>query len=513
MSDHSASNKRIAKNTLFLYVRMGLSILVNLYTVRVIWQVLGIDNYGIYNLVGGIVLMFQFLNSAMVVSSQRFISFELGKGNLDKLRKVFSISVTVHYLLAGAILLLAETLGLWFLNAKLNIPPDRMVAANWVYQCSILAFLVTVISVPYNACIVAHEHMKAYGYFGILEVLLKLGIVFLLMVIPFDKLITYAVLVLIVQVSIRIIYQIYCRRHFPECHYNYTRDPHLMRDMFSFAGWSFLGNMGFSVRDQGLNILINMFFNVAMNAAKGIAFQVANVIRNFSTNFQMALNPQITKLYATGEIDRMLLLLSRGCKFSFLLVMIIAVPLYFKAEYVLQLWLGNVDSNMVVFLQLSLITVLIESVVTPIVTTLQATGNIRRFQIIISIIMILNIPAAWIWLKIDLNPYSVMWVTIITSLIGIVARLVLLKEQIGFSLKWFIRITCQPLIVPFILTTIPLYFLSSIFDKNTIANLVLFVGCTLILSTGSIYVFGLTKRERNVINDILKTKFTPKKDR
>lgn len=507
MSDYSASNKRIAKNTLFLYGRMGLSILVNLYTVRVIWQVLGIDDYGIYNLVGGIVLMFQFLNAAMVASSQRFISFELGKGNIDNLRKVFSISVTVHYLLAGVILLLAETIGLWFLNAKLNIPTDRMAAANWVYQCSTIAFLVSVISVPYNASIVAHEHMKAYGYFGILEVLLKLGIVFLLMAIPFNKLITYAILVLVVQVSIRILYQIYCRRHFPECRYGYTRDPSLMRDMFSFAGWSFLGNMGFSVRDQGLNIILNMFFNVAMNAAKGVAFQVANVIRNFSTSFQMALNPQITKLYAAGETEKMLLLLARGCKFSFLLVMIIAIPLYFKAGYVLTLWLGNADSHMVVFLQLSLIVVLIESVVSPIVTALQATGNIRRFQIVISAIMVSNIPVAWMWLKLSPNPYIVMWVTIITSLIGVVARLKLLQGQIGFNFKWLFNIAFVPVILPTFITTVPLYFLSPLFGNDSLVNLILFCIITLTLSATSTYIFGLTKSERDVINGFFKTRF------
>lgn len=241
------SNRKIVKNTLFLYVRMFLTIIVNLYAVRVIWQVLGIDNYGIYNIVGGIVTMFSFLNNAMVASSQRFISFELGRNNAHNLHKVFCISVTVHFLLAIAIILLAETAGLWFVNDKLNIPTTRMYAANWVYQCSIFAFAINVISVPYNACIVAHEHMKAYGYFSILEVILKLLIVFLLLLIPFDKLITYSLLVLGVTIMMRIIYGMYCRKHFPECRYHYVSDHHLMRDMFSFAGWSFIGNLGFSV--------------------------------------------------------------------------------------------------------------------------------------------------------------------------------------------------------------------------------------------------------------------------
>lgn len=502
MTDYSASNKRIAKNTLFLYVRMGLSILVNLYTVRVIWQVLGIDDYGIYNLVGGIVLMFQFLNSAMVASSQRFISFELGKGNLDKLRKVFSISVTVHYLLAGAILLLAETIGLWFLNAKLNIPPDRMVAANWVYQCSILAFLVTVISVPYNACIVAHEHMKAYGYFGILEVLLKLGIVFLLMAIPFDKLITYAVLVLIVQVSIRIIYQIYCRRHFPECHYNYTRDPHLMRDMFSFAGWSFIGNMGFSVRDQGLNIILNMFFNVAMNAARGVALQISNVISGFASNFQMALNPQITKRYAAGEINSMIDLVFRGCKFSLYLLSIIAIPLWITCEEILKLWLDSVTPQTIVFLKLALIMALIDSMVSPITTAIQATGKIKVFQILISIIMIASIPTAWIFMKISPNPYAVMYVAIGCSIVALLTRIFLLNSMINISITKFVRhVILTGFLIIFSSGSISCFIYT--FLSKDITSVVLVSTLSILISISLIYVIGLSDSEKTYLKKLI----------
>ena len=328
-------NKRIAKNTLFLYVRMILTIAVNFYAIRVIWKVLGVDDYGIYGLVGGIVAMFAFVNNAMVASSQRFISFELGRGNTERLNKVFCLSVTVHFMLAVAITVLAETGGLWLLNARLNIPPERMYAANWVFQCSVLAFAVNVISVPYNACIVAHEHMKAYGYFGILEVLLKLAIVFLLIILPFDKLITYSLLILGVTVIMRIIYGAYCRRHFPEARYRFVTDHHLMRDMFSFAGWSFVGNLGFSVRDQGLNIVLNLFFNTALNAVRTISMQIGGTISGFAQNFQMAINPQITKRYAAGEIGPMMDLVFAGCRYSVILMMMVVVPFLFATEQVL----------------------------------------------------------------------------------------------------------------------------------------------------------------------------------
>lgn len=494
----SADNKRIAKNTLFLYVRMILTILVNLYAVRVIWQVLGVEDYGVYNVVGGIVTMFAFLNSAMVASSQRFISFELGTGNKERLSRVFSISMTVHVMLALLILILAETVGLWFLNAKLNIPPERMTAANWVYQCSIVAFIVNIVSVPYNACIVAHEHMKAYGYFGILEVILKLIIVFLLLFIPFDKLITYALLIVAVSVLMRLIYSYYCRNNFRECHYRFVSDHHLMRDMFSFAGWSFIGNLGFSVRDQGLNIVVNIFFNVAVNAAKGIATQVGTVISGFAQNFQMALSPQITKRFAAGDTSSMMNLVFAGCKYSALLMMFIVLPLFFAAEPVLKLWLGDVAPYTVGFMQLVLIMSLIDSMVSPVTTALQATGHIKWFQIIISIIMLANIPLAWIWLKLEANPYIVLYVSIFTSAVALIARLILLHNQVTFSYREFLlKVICR--IIPvFILSGASAWWLYSLVS-HSLTGLFAYASISVTIIVAIIFILGLETSERRVL--------------
>lgn len=448
--DSSVSNRQIAKNTMFLYMRMLVSIVVNLYTLRLLWKVLGVDNYGIYNVVGGIVLMFAFLNNAMIASSQRFISFALGKNNPEHIQKTFSMSLTVHTLLAVAVFVLAETGGLWFLNFKLNIPEGRMAAANWVYQCSVFSFLLTIISVPYNASIVAHEHMKVYGYFGILDVFLKLGLVLLVSVLPFDPLVAYAVLVLAASTIMRFIYAAYCRRYFVECRYRKFKDPHLLKDMFSFAGWSFIGGMGFSVRDQGMNIILNMFFNVSVNAAKGIANHVGTVINGFASNFTMALNPQLTKRYAAGDIPEMLTLLYNGCKYALILMSVIVLPILFSAPAVLHLWLGDVAPYTAGFLQLVLVMSLVECVVSPITTSLQATGRIRKFQIVISIIMVANLPIAWLWLKFDANPYIVMFVAIATSVVGLCARLMLLHEMISFSYRRFIA-TVYGRTLPFII--------------------------------------------------------------
>lgn len=498
----SADNKRIAKNAFFLYVRMVLVILVNLYTVRVIWQVLGIDDYGIYNVVGGIVTMFSFLNSAMVASSQRFISFELGRRDKGRLMKVFSISMSVHLMLAFLILILSETVGLWFLNTKLNIPVDRMVAANWVYQCSIIAFLINIISVPYNACIVAHEHMKAFGYFGILEVFLKLVIVYLLLIIQLDKLITYAVLIVLMAGFMRLIYGYYCRRNFTECHFYIVSDRHLMRDMFAFAGWSFIGNFGFSVKDQGLNILINMFFNVAVNAAKGIASQVGTVVNGFAQNFQMAINPQITKRYAAGDVESMMKLVFYGCKYSVFLMLIIVLPLIMASDHILHLWLDDVAEYTTGFLQLTLVVSLIDSIVNPITTALQATGKIKRFQIIISIIMISNIPLAWLWLTFDLNPYIVVFVAGITSVVAVATRLILLHQLVPYSYKAYIIQVGLPILITVPIAAMISWGIYKVYSPTFLG--LLCYGVTSVLASASIiYLLGLNLAEKKTVNSAI----------
>ena len=502
MSSTSGNNKRIAKNTLLLYIRMFISIIIGLYTSRVILEVLGVNDYGVYNVVGGIVAMFAFLNSAMTAASQRFISFELGTGNFEKLKKVFSTSVEIHLVIAFIIFLLAETIGLWFLNTKLNIEPDRMIAANWVYQSAILSFMLTVVSVPYNACIVAHEHMQAFAYISILEVVLKLVIVFLLTIIPYDKLITYSILVLSVALIIRVIYGLYCKKHFSECSFHWTYDKKLFREMFSFAGWSLIGNLGFAIKDQGSNIVLNLFYGTALNAARGVAIQVNGIVSSFSSNFIMALNPQITKQYASGNIDQSVNLVYAGCRFSFYLLSIITVPILINIDYILSLWLGeNVPSYTSEFLFYSLWASIIASMATPIVNALQATGNIRAFQIIIFLIMICEMPLAYIILSLDYEPYYMMFGTLFVTVIGLVARFLLLKKQIKkYSIRYFVfNVLLKNLIL--IITG----FTISLVIKNQLPeNFVYFIITSLlavIITVSLIYTMGITSDERCFINE------------
>ena len=312
---NSENNKRIAKNTLMLYIRMLFTMGVSLFTSRVILQALGVEDYGVYSVVGGIITMFSFINGGMVSATQRYLTFEIGKGNLLQLKKVFSTSLQIHALIALIVVILGETVGLWFLYEKMVIPADRMTAAFWVYQCSIVASVVSIMSVPYNADIIAHEKMSAFAYISILDVVLKLAIVYILYISRWDKLITYAVLILSIQVAIRYVYTRYCNKHFEETHYHHQLDKSLFKEMFAFAGWSFWGNLAHVLYTQGINMMLNIFFGPVVNAARGIAVQVQTAVQGFVGNFQMALNPQITKNYATGNLAQMHSLMFRSARF------------------------------------------------------------------------------------------------------------------------------------------------------------------------------------------------------
>ena len=506
MTNSSENNKRIAKNTLLLYFRMLLIILVGLYTSRVVLNTLGVSDYGIYNVVGGIVAMLAFLNSAMVAASQRFISFELGTGNMERLKKVLCTYVSIHIALAVIILLIAETLGLWFVNTHLNIPSERMEAANWVYQCSIFTLLLTVVSVPYNSCIVAHEHMKAFAYVSIVEAVLKLLIVYLLLLGNFDKLILYAILVVAVAFIIRVIYGIYCKRHFEECTYRFVFDKQLFKEMFAFAGWSVIGNLGFSFKDQGSNIILNLFFGTTVNAARGIALQVNGIISNFSNNFTMALNPQITKLYAAGDVEASIKLVYAGCRYSFYLLLLIAVPVMINIDYLLQLWLGAVPKYTSQFLMLALIAALIDVMARPLVTALQATGRIKVFQIVICIIVLCELPLAYVILHYGGKPYWAMYPTICITFIGLFARFLILKRMVSaYRLHFFVvNIVGKNLLIGIIC-----FFLSDFMRGYYQQNFINFLETSLLafaLSGFIVYFIGLSKGERTKFLTFIRNK-------
>lgn len=504
MASLESNNKRIAKNTILLYLRMLLTIVVGLYTSRVVLNTLGVSDYGVYNVVGGIVAMLSFLNSALTAASQRFISFELGRGDKDKLKTIFCTSVTIHAVLALIIFIIAETVGLWFVNTHLNIEPARMTAANWVYQCSILTFMLTIVSVPYNSCIVAHEHMNAFAYVSILEVILKLLIVYLLLVINYDKLITYGILVLCVAFIIRLIYGLYCKKHFEECTYHFTFDKTLFKEMFSFAGWSVVGNLGFSFKDQVANVILNIFFGTVVNAARGVALQVNGIISGFSSNFIMALNPQITKQYATGNTQNSMNLVYAGCRYSFYLLALVSIPIIINMDYILKLWLYKVPEYTSEFLRLALVAALINSIAQPLVTALQATGKIKVFQISICIVMLLELPLSYMILYFGGKPYMAMYPTILVTFIGLFTRFIILKKLVPtYKLTYFTFIIVGKNIMIGIICYIISTFIHNMFNTTLIGVIInSLISC--IITFIIIYLLGISNKEREAINKKIK---------
>lgn len=453
----SNNNKRIAKNTMLLYIRMMFTMAVSLFTSRVILNTLGVEDYGIYNVVGGIVIMFTVLSGSLSVSISRFITFELGKNNMKRLKAVFSTGVNIQLAMSLLVICLAEAVGIWFLNAKMNIPTERIDAANWVFQCAILTFVINLLSVPYNAAIIAHEKMSAFAYISIVEVTLKLIIVYMLTISPFDRLKTYAVLFLCVGAIIRFFYGFYCKRHFEECTYHFVYEKPLLKEMASFAGWNFLGNGVYILNTQGLNILMNMYFGVAVNTARGIATQVDAALKQFVINFMTAVNPQITKSYAQGDLDSMHKLVCRSAKFSAFLMIFFAVPIILETDTILTIWLKNPPDYAAIFLQWIIISSFVDTVLSrPLVTSMLATGKIKRYQIIVTTIGCMVFPLSWLAFELGMQPHVgyILYFIFYSVLIGV--RLYLLKDIVKLPVMMYVReVLCKVLPVMVISFAIP----------------------------------------------------------
>lgn len=496
---NNENNKRIVKNTLILYVRMLFTMVLTLYISRIILNSLGVEDFGIYNVVGGVVAMFSFLNSAMAVSTQRFLSFELGCQNWSQLKKVFSIAVIIHLLLGILIVILAETVGVWFLNNKMNIPAERIYAANVVFQCSVFSFFFLIVRIPYHAGIIAFEKMGGYAYISILEVTLKLGIALLLICFGSDKLILYAVLSLCIVIIITCIYRIYCNRHFSELRFNFVWDKHLFKTMTSYAGWSLFGSGATVVYEQGINILLNIFFNPIVNAARAIAFQVNTAILSFTSNFQIAVNPQIVKSYATGDRQYMMSLIFQSSRYSFFLLYLIALPVLLETDVLLKLWLKIVPEYTSIFCKLIIIDALIGCVSYPLMVASQATGKIRLYQFVVGSILLLNLPCTYTLLKLGFSPEYSMYVSIFLSIIALGARLIMLRSLIELDIKQYIKdVVIKSLVVGGVAFVIPFLSISYI-HSSAILPFLLNSALCIVCSVLSIYYLGFDAVEKAYI--------------
>lgn len=483
---------------MMLYIRMLLTMAVSLYTSRVVLNVLGVEDYGTYNVVGGVVTMFGFFNSAMASATQRFLSFDLGRGDHKQLRKTFNATQFIHIWVALIVLLLAETFGLWFLNNYMNIPEGRMEAAQWVFHFAVFSFILSVMQVPYNALIIARERMSVYAYVSILDVILKLLIVFMLTWISFDKLKLYAVLQFSVAFVIIAIYRVYVLRKFDESRFEVVKDKAMYKTLVSYSGWNLFGGLAGIAKGQGVNIVLNIFFGTVVNAAQGIASQINGAINAFVTNFQMASNPQIIKSYAADDKEYMTNLVIRTSKFSFYLLFLLTLPVILEIDYILKIWLKIVPEYTALFTVLVLINALIETISGPLKTTVHAIGRIKVYQAVVGSLLILVLPISYVLLHLGCPPEVVFFVSIFIDIVALIFRFYFLKKLINFPISRFIRdVVLRNTLIVLLAITLP-FLLRNMLNENFL-RLMIVVFVSLIWNASIIYIIGLSKSERKIV--------------
>lgn len=501
MSQSSNNNKRIAKNTLLLYFRMLFLMVVSLFTSRVILNTLGVDDYGIYNVVGGIVAMFTIVSGSLTSAISRFITFELGKGDTEKLKTIFSTSVNIQLGLSVIVVLIGEIGGFWFLNTQMSIPPGRMEAANWVLQCSLGIFVLNLLSVPYNSAIIAHEKMGAYAYISIIDIALKLVVAYAIIFSPYDRLASYGILLLLEALLVRFIYGIYSKRHFEECSYHLVYDKTVVRDMVSFAGWNFLGVTAGTLNTQGVNILMNLYFGVAVNAARGIAVQASAAISQFVQSFTTAVNPQITKSYAAGEMSYMHSLVCRSAKFSAFLFLLMAVPLIVETPKMFEIWLKNPPEYAVLFFRLGLLGTFADVVLgNCLMTAIFASGDIKKYQVLVTVWGGMVFPLTWITYKFGATPESTYVVYFIMYCFVLYVRLRVVHQKIKLSIREYVTLVLVRVIpvslLSFVFPVIITFLMQAGFLRLVVTS---FVG--IVMTSLSVYYVGLTSGEKVMITD------------
>ena len=506
--NNNYQNKRLAKNTLILYLRTIVTLAISLYTSRVVLEVLGVDDYGVYNIIGGFVSLFAIVSQTMVASTQRYITFELGKIDDNHSREVYSTALIIHIGIALFLLLLFETIGFWFLNFKLNIAPERMLAANWLFQFSVFTFLLNIIRSPYEALIIAHERMSTFAYVNIMEATLKLLILFIILQSNIDRLIQYGFYLFLISLLVFTIYFIYCSKKFVEVKFRFIREIKYYKGMLSFAGYNFVGASSAIIADHGVNIVLNLFFGVAVNAARGIAVQVSTAISKFVSDFTTALNPQITKSYASGDIEYTMNLVYKGSKFSFLLYLIFGLPILIQAPFVLELWLGKVPSYAVVFVRCTLIISLLNTFANPLTICAFATGNIKKLSLWLGTVRLFVVPMVYVAFKLEASPVYAYIICFCTDSILLLIRLNIVCRLVGISKKTFVF---QVLFRAFIVLVIS--FGTSILIDNIINidhnvfKLVFELLLIMIVSVVTSVLLGLNMDERIFVYQMCKEKF------
>lgn len=505
MENRSQDNKRIAKNTLYMYLRMGFSMFVGLYTSRVVLQNLGVEDYGLYNVIGSIIAMFSFINGSMVNTTSRYITVSIGKGDKLKTRQIFNMASLIHLCIALIILVIGETIGLWYLYNKMVIPDGRLFAAEWLYQLSVLTAVLNIIIVPFNATIVAHEKMGTFAAIQMMDVVLKLIIVILLTYSPFDKLIFYGSLLAAVTVLNLSIYYIYCKRHFEESSLMFYWDKLIFKEMMPFAGWALVGNFSYVFYSQGINLMLNFFCGPAVNAARGIAVQVESLVKQFAGNVQTAINPQIIKSYAKEDMERMYSLIFASSRYCFYLLFFLSLPIMIEADYILKLWLGTVPDHTVNFIRITLVITILDAFINPMYTANLASGKLRVYHLTLSILMYSFMFITFGSIYFTHVPESVFLCLLFCTVVGVVMRVFILDKQIGLNPTLYAKTVLIPVLKVVVISSIVPVLLHDYLD-NGLLNFII-VGASAVFSVAiSIYKFGVSSYERQYVHNFIKNK-------
>lgn len=497
----SENSKRIAKNTLALYFRMFLLMAIGLFTARIVLNSLGVEDKGVYETVGSFVSMMAIITSSLSTAISRFLTVEIGKSDTESLKRVFSTAVTIMLLVSAIVLLVAEPLGMWYIDNMMKLPEGRLNAARWVFQFSLLTFVINLLSAPYNATIIAHERMSAFAIIGVVEGILKLVVALLLSISSFDRLLTYSFLMCAVAVIVRFLYSTYCRHHFEESRAGVGIDNTYFRQMFGFAGWNGLAQGVYLINTQGVTLLVNYFFGVVFNTMRGIAFNVENMVKQFVSNVLTAMNPQITKSYVTDNKEYAYTLTCKGSKYAFLIVFILSVPFLFEAEMILRLWLGDlVPEGTALFTRLALVGLCLDLMLNPFVTLIQASGNIRRYYIVTSSVTMLIFPLTWLFYKTGAPAYSCYLVFSGIYALNDIVKLYLMRRQIGFPVKMFIREVLMKIIPVAVITLTVTFMIWQLFDGEGLWRLVTVLATGTLAACVSTYFFALSEGERSFVN-------------
>ena len=501
----TSNNKRIAKNTLMLYFRMILIMAVTLYSSRVILEVLGVEDYGTFNVVGGVITTLSFITGSLGGATSRFLTFELGKGNSENVEKVFRTANTIYYAFSAIFLIIAETVGLWFVNTYLEIPEGREIAVQFVYQCSVITFIISIISIPYNALIIAQEHMNAFAYISIYEAIAKLAILFILPAIGGDSLIWYSILLMLVQVSVRIIYNVYCNKQFKESTMRWLWDKELIKSMFSYSWWTMNGYLAMVGYTQGLNILLNIFFGPVVNAARAISVQVQSALEQFFGNITMAIKPQAIKQYAQGNLEYMHVLVLKAGRISFLMSILVAIPLLMYTEYIMNLWLVNPPEHTVTFVRLMLIAGISGSLKQHTIMSIHATGDIKKFQIYEGSFLLLIVPIGYCLAKFfNASPEAIILSYVIIEILSEFLRVLLVYPKIDLKIKFFFSKVLNKCFAVLGILSIPTYLMYKYAQPDNFISFLILTLSVVIIEIIAIYIVGLEQDEKAQVKLILK---------